>query len=186
MSKFDEICGTYEPVVVKYCSCGHQVIIIDCWTKPYSKKEINEYVEKYKEKQKIITYLQIQKKEGASFFTFVFDQLANGMYSDIPYMTMEEFEEKIKYYPYVYTLDKKSCSKLCELDGNEYWTNKDTKNKINIFQLHKIDNANLIVIDYVSKPLIMSHVDMFKKNNFNLTSYSFKPNTKATLQKYSR
>ena len=195
MCEYDDSTGKYGKVVEKYSPAGHQIVVIDYFSPPYKKSKIDEYVKWKLEMKKTELLVSCSSLVGGSTFTSTLDSIAEGDYKDIPYMTMDEFDEKrkfltelkekftdsIKYYPCVYTLDKSVCTKLVEIDGIEYWSHNDK-----IMQLYKQIENEIIVIDYFSPPIVEEHVNMFKRNNVYTSFFPFNSNTKKTLEAHSK
>jgi len=181
--------GTYGKIVEKYKNKGNEVLVIDYFNTPISKSEI-ENIELVKSQQSQFNFL------GSIEPTFC-DILSARIYKDVPYMKMDEIEQKrkylnvmrtnylndvVKYHPCVYTVKQENCKKSFFVDEVQYYIDLTTNN---IVQLHKFDGDNMIVIDYFAKPLLMDHILAFKQNDCYLLSWPFSDNTLKTLGKYA-
>ena len=181
--------GTYGKIVEKYKNKGNEVLVIDYFHTPNSQSEI-ENIELVKSQQPRFNFL------GSIEPSFC-DTHSAYIYKDVPYMKMEEIEQKrkylnvmrtnylnemVKYYPCVYTVKQENCQKSIVVDNVQYYIDSATNN---VVQLHKFDGDNMIVIDYFAKPLLMDHILAFKQNDCYLLSWPFSDNTLKTLGKYA-
>lgn len=181
--------GTYGKIVEKYKNKGNELLVIDYFHTPISKSEIDN-IELVKSQQSQFNFL------GSIEPSFC-DVRSTCINKDVPYMKMDEIEQKrkylsvmrtnylndvVKYHPGVFTIKQENCQKLIVVDEVQYYIDVTTNN---IVQLHKFDGDNMIVIDYFAKPLLMDHILAFKQNDCYLLSWPFSDNTLKTLEKYA-